>query len=159
MAWMGDEEIFVAEYVSLGLISPVDGAVLSNTPPPIFAWEGIGYERFNIEFSKDQDFLTGNALTSSIIGPTSLSEMSFTPTEEEWEELGRMASTNGPVYWRVEGESAGADQSHSQTRSFTIEGGSGSAPIAGVAETDITGSDASDAAICFINSIANSLAY
>lgn len=153
IVWMAGGEIFFAEYKYIALISPANNATLPNdSPPPTFTWEAIGYDAFNVDFSEGPDFLSGKALASSLgeRGASSLSQMSLTPTEEEWKETRRIAGADGRVYWRVEG--AGARENVSQTRSFTIERGAAAAITATIdTGVDMTGSDSGP---CFIGTVA-----
>ncbi len=112
MAWMAAGEIFIGEYEYLGLIRPADNAVLSNDPPATFAWEGIGYEKFKVEFSSlalppgDDNFLL---------------QTSLTPTEEDWEAIRTIGQRNGSVHWSVEGVRSDGSVSYSETWSFIIK--------------------------------------
>ncbi len=121
IVWMAAGEIFFVEYKYLALISPRDSVVLSKTSPPTFTWEGIGYDSFNVEFSEDPNFLTGNALTLAVGEETLLSETSFTPTEADWGAIRTIEQENGRAYWRVEGRASDGSVSFSETRSFTIQ--------------------------------------
>ena len=104
-------EIFLAVYTCLALVSPVDNAALLKQPPATFAWEGIGYEKFKVEFSSlalppgDDNFLL---------------QTSLTPTEEDWEAIRTIGQRNGSVHWRVEGVRSDGSVSYSETWSFTI---------------------------------------
>jgi len=112
MAWMAAGEIFLGEYEYLGLSRPADNTVLSNSPPATFAWEGIGYEKYKVEFS------------SLALPPGSdsfLLETSLTPTGEDWKAIRTIGQQNGSVHWRVEGVRSDGSVSYSETWSFTIK--------------------------------------
>jgi hypothetical protein len=153
IVWMAEGEIFLAEYKYVALISPANDVVLpTDSPPPTFTWEAVGYDTFSVEFSGDPNFLSGRALASSHGErvASSLSEMSLTPTEEEWKTLREMAETSGRVYWRVEG--GGIGENLSETRSFTIEKGEAAvAATTGDTGVDKTGGDSGP---CFIGTVA-----
>ncbi len=123
VSWKAGEEIFVAECKYLSLISPGDSAILSEILPPTFTWEGIGYDRFNVEFSEDPDFLSGNALTLAVGEETLLSETFLTPTESDWGAIRTIEQESGRAYWRVEGKASDGSVSHSESWSFTISDG------------------------------------
>jgi hypothetical protein len=112
MAWMAAGEIFIGEYEYLGLSRPADNAVLSNDPPATFAWEGIGYEKYKVEFSS-LTFPPGN--------DSFLLETSLTPTKEDWEAIRTIGQRNGSIHWRVEGVRSDGSVSYSETWSFIIK--------------------------------------
>ncbi len=111
-AWMAAGEIFLGEYEYLGLSRPADNAALSNTPPATFAWEGIGYEKYKIEFS---------SLALPPGNDSFLFQTSFTPTGEDWEAIRAIGQRNGSVRWRVEGVRSDGSVGYSETWSFTIQ--------------------------------------
>lgn len=128
IAWMGGEgqasEIFLAVYTSLALVSPEDGAVLSIQHPPTFSWEAIGYDRFQVEFSSNEDFQGKDTLTFPLTGPW-LSETSFTPRAQEWQSIRNIERTNDRVHWRVQGKGPDGNVTSSETWDFTIPSGKG----------------------------------
>ncbi|MBW2174295.1 MAG: hypothetical protein JRF64_06575 [Deltaproteobacteria bacterium] len=105
-------EIFLAEYEYLGLISPADSAVLSHGTPATFAWEGIGYEKYKVEFS---------SLALPPGNDNFLLQTSFTPTGEDWKAIRDVGQRSGSVLWRVEGVRSDGSVSYSETWSFTIK--------------------------------------
>jgi len=121
VAWMAAGEIFVAEYEYLGLMSPMDNARLPNGTTPTFAWEGIGYDGFKIEFSGSPSFPTLEASVFPSGEGTWTSQTSFTPTEEQWKAIREIQEGNGTVYWRVEAKDAEGGVSFSEVRNFTID--------------------------------------
>lgn len=118
MAWMAGGEIFIASCKYLGLIRPEDNAVLSRNPAPTFTWEGIGYDKFKFEFSKDPGFPIGKTF-SLPLGREWLSETSFTPTKQQWRMITGILRSYG--YWRVKGEDGDGSTGLSDTHGFTIE--------------------------------------
>ncbi len=112
MAWMAAGEIFLGEYEYLGLSSPADNAALSNNPPATFAWEGIGYEKYKIEFS---------SLALPPGNDSFLFQTSLTPTGEDWEAIRAIGQKNGSVHWMVEGIRSDGSVGYSETWSFTIQ--------------------------------------
>jgi len=124
-ATIGDidgEETFGITFASEGiklakLLSPKDHAVLSN--PVTFDWESISYDGFRIEFSLDEKFRKHKKLIIPN-GWEWISETQYTPTEEEWNRLVKMAKRNRVVYWRVIATDAEGNIGSSETRSFTV---------------------------------------
>jgi beta propeller repeat protein len=112
MAWMAGGEIFLGEYEYLGLSRPADNAVLSNDPPATFAWEGIGYEKYKVEFS---------SLALPPGNDSFLLQTSLTPTGEDWKAIRTIGRRNGSVHWRVEGVRSDGSVSYSETWSFIIK--------------------------------------
>jgi hypothetical protein len=112
MAWMAAGEIFLGEYEYLGLSRPADNALLSNNPPATFAWEGISYEKYKVEFS---------SLALPPGNDSFLLQASFTPTEEDWKTIRAIGEKNGSVLWRVEGVRSDGSVGYSETWSFTIK--------------------------------------
>jgi hypothetical protein len=112
MAWMAAGEIFIGEYEYLGLSSPADNAVLSNDPPATFAWEGIGYEKYKVEFS---------SLALPPGNDNFLLQTFLTPTEEDWKAIRTIGQRNGSVLWKVEGVRSDGSVSYSETWSFIIQ--------------------------------------
>ena len=147
MAWMAAGEIFLAEYEYLGLTSPADNAVLSETPPATFVWEGIGYNKFKIEFSGYSSFPTSESLVFPPGDDSWLSETSLTLTEEDWGAIRAIGQSNGSVYWRVEGKGSDESVSYTETWSFTIQED-------GVTATATTTGSGGDSGPCFIGTAA-----
>jgi hypothetical protein len=151
VAWIAAGEIFLAEYEYLGLVSPIDNAALSKQPPPTFTWEGIGYDKFNVELSEDPDFIAGNTLTLAVGEETLLSETFLTPTESDWGAIRTIEQENGRAYWRVEGKASDGSVSYSETWSFTISDGG----HAGMATATGSGGDSGGGSPCFIGTAAH----
>ena len=147
MAWMAAGEIFLAEYEYLGLTSPADNAVLSETPPATFVWEGIGYDKFKIEFSGYSSFPTSESLVFPPGDDSWLSETSLTLTEEDWGAIRAIGQSNGRAYWRVEGMGSDESVSYTETWSFTIQED-------GVTATATTTGGSGDSGPCFISTAA-----
>jgi beta propeller repeat protein len=155
VSWTAGEEIFVAECKYLSLINPGDSAILSEILPPTFTWEGIGYDRFNVEFSEDPDFLSGNVLTLSVGEETLPSETFLTPTESDWGAIRTIEQENGRAYWRVEGKASDGSVSYSETWSFMIQedGVTATATTTGGSGANTRGGG--DSGPCFIGTAAH----
>jgi beta propeller repeat protein len=158
IVWVAEGEVFLAKVQYIELVSPADHAVLSKRSPPMFSWEAVGYDKFKIEFSKDSGF-TATEITLPLESGQELQETSYTPTAGEWELIGSMEEEGGYACWRIKGEDGSGVIAFSETRCFTLDGGNDLASGAGVAETDMPSGGDGDSGSCFINSIANSLAY
>ncbi len=146
IAWVANGEIFLEEFKCLALISPRNNAILSNEPPPTFTWEGIGYDKFKVQFSEDPDFPTSETLALPLEGW--LSEASLTPTEEDWGAIRTIEQESGRAYWRVEAKGSDESVSYSETWSFTIDDG-------GHAATATTTGGGGDSGPCFIGTAAH----
>jgi hypothetical protein len=81
-------------------------------PPSTFAWEGIGYDKFKVEFS---------SLALPPGDDSWLLQTSLVPTEEDWEAIRTIGQSNGTVYWSVEGVRSDGSVSYSETWRFTIQ--------------------------------------
>jgi hypothetical protein len=147
MAWMAAGEIFLAEYEYLGLTSPADNAVLSETPPATFVWEGIGYDKFKIEFSGYSSFPTSESLVFPPGDDSWLSETSLTLTEEDWGAIREIEQENGRAYWRVEAMGSDESVSYTETWSFTIQKDG----VTATATTTGGGGDSGSGGPCFID--------
>jgi beta propeller repeat protein len=160
VAWMAAGEIFLAEYVYLGLVSPEENASLSISPPPTFVWEGIGYNGFRVEFSGSSSFPTLGVLAFPSSEDNWMPQTSFAPSKEQWNVITQMQQENGSVYWRVEAKDAEATVSLSETRSFIIDGGSDSPTIIKGTEINTSTGDSGmdtgngDSGPCFIGTLA-----
>jgi hypothetical protein len=148
VAWTADGEVFFAACEYLTLLKPGDGVTLSPRSTPTFSWEGIGYDRYQVEFSTYPGFSTGSILTLPLGGQDWLAGTSRGPTKEEWESIVDMVEGDGTVYWRVIGEDADGNWSFSEPRSFVIAKTGGAADAATVADADPT--VGSDGISCFI---------
>lgn len=126
VAWMSAGEIFLAELKCLALVRPGDHSILrddirlSEEPPLAFAWEGIGYDAFKVQFSNDPDFPTADTLTLPAGAESYLFETSLTPTKDDWKAIEKIEARNGLVYWRVEGKYEDGNVTFSETWSFTF---------------------------------------
>jgi hypothetical protein len=140
VAWTADGEVFLAACEYLTLLKPGDGVTLSPRSSPTFSWEGIGYEKYKIAFSKYPGFSTGSILTIPAGGQDWLAGTSLELTEEAWKSIVDMVEGDGTVYWRVMAEDADGEGGFSEMRDFviaesgmtaeaTVQGG-GSDPIA-----------------------------
>jgi len=150
MAWMAAGEIFIGEYEYLGLISPGDKTALPNSPPGTFKWEGIGYDKFKVEFSG----YSGFPASESLVFPSAgwMSETSLTLSETSWGTIRTIEETNGAVYWRVEGMDAEGGVSYSETWSFTIHDNGTDITTAYTSE-DTNTDDGGGGGPCFIGTL------
>ena len=151
VAWMAGGEIFVAECNYLFLIAPGDNAVLFNEPPPVFSWEGIGYDKFKVQFSEDPDFPTSETLALPLGDESWLSETSLAPTEEDWGAIRTTEQEDGRVYWRVEAKGSDGSVNYSETWSFTIQEDG----VTATATTTGGDSDSGGGGPCFIDTAAH----
>ena len=154
MAWMAAGEIFLAEYEYLGLTSPADNAVLSETPPATFVWEGIGYDKFKIEFSGYSSFPTSESLVFPPGDDSWLSETSLTLTEEDWGAIREIEQENGRAYWRVEAMGSDESVSYTETWSFTIQKDGVTATATTTGGSGANTSGGGDSGPCFIGTAA-----
>ena len=143
----GASEIYMAIYTLFGLLKPDCGVVLSNLPT--FSWEAIGYDNFEVQFSRNGNFEDPELSLPS--GTPALSQTSYTPTESEWESITALGGESAPVYWRVKGTDVRGTESSTDVCQFTVvpaeenEGGSGDA------------GDGSSSSTCFISTAAGSV--
>jgi hypothetical protein len=158
IAWVAEGEVFLAKVQYIELVTPSHNSVLRTNSPPTFSWEAIGYDKFKVEFSKDPSFSVID-VTLPLENGQELYETSYYPTSREWELVTAAERENGYACWRVKGETESGDIALGETRIFTIDEGSGVTPNTGVGETGVAIGDGSDSGHCFINSIANSVAY
>jgi len=81
-----------------------------------------------------------------------LSQISYTPTESEWELITALGEGSVPVYWRVEGTDVLGNEAFTDVWNFIVvlaeetEGGSSD-----------SGGDGSSGPTCFISTAADSL--
>jgi len=142
-------EIFMAIYTLFSLLKPDCGAALSSQPT--FSWEAIGYDDFQIQFSRNEN-LEGSELLTLPSATPALSQTSYTPTESEWESIAALGSEGVPVYWRVKGTDVQGTESFTDVCQLTVvlaeetEGGSGD-----------SGGDGDSGPTCFISTAAESV--
>ncbi len=123
IAWIGGEgqasDIFLAFYdydaEGISLVSPEHEAILPKKPPTTFSWDSVGYDKFKVEFSASEGFLTTETLTFPRRTGKWLSETSFTPKKPEWSSI-KALQENGYVFWRVKVK----DADPSKAWSFSI---------------------------------------
>ncbi|MBW1743811.1 MAG: hypothetical protein JRJ47_10360 [Deltaproteobacteria bacterium] len=142
-------EIFIAIYTLFDPLRPGSGTGLSSLPT--FSWQAIGYDNFQIEFSRNESFVDSELLTLPSATPA-LSQISYTPTESEWELITALGEGSVPVYWRVEGTDVLGNEAFTDVWNFIVvlaeetEGGSSD-----------SGGDGSSGPTCFISTAADSL--
>jgi hypothetical protein len=101
----------------LKLLSPGNGTVLSGSVT--FDWESVGYDGFRVQFSLDNKFKKGKiAILHS--KKEWIPETIYTPTEEEWKQIKKLARKNNVVYWRVIATDEEGNIGSSETRGFTV---------------------------------------
>lgn len=120
IVWVANGEIFLAEFKYLALTDPVQDATLSPRVPATFTWEGIGYEAFKVQFSKDPGFPATKTLTLPLKWESELFETSYRPPTRIWRMMKMMRSQSGIVYWRVEGTDEHGAAQLSEARGFTL---------------------------------------
>jgi len=141
-------EIFMAIYTLFDPRRPGSGMGLSN--PPTFSWDAIGYDNFQIQFSRNEDPGGSDRVTLPSEKPA-LSQTSYTPTESEWELITALGEGSSPVYWRVKGTDVLGNEDFTDVWNFTVvladetEGGN----------SDSDG-DGSSGPTCFISTAAES---
>lgn len=113
-------EIFLAVIPKeLALVSPANGAAIHKKETPTFAWRTVGYNKFKVQFSCEEDF-EGLTITFPETASVWLSDLFFTPDKSQWKLIERMALSCGSVYWRVEGKDAEGTVEFSDPWHFTV---------------------------------------
>ena len=113
-----EQEIYLGIARYLAPISPGDGLISHEKNYPVFMWEGIGYDRFKVQFSSVIDFIEKRTLTFPQLDNAWLHETSF--TVEEASQLSRLRKRHQPLYWRVLAQDEYGNEKVSQVRSFTM---------------------------------------
>ena len=143
-------EITMALYTLFGLLKPDCSAALSS--PPTFSWEAIGYDGFQVQFSRN-----GNLEDPELTLPSAtpgLSETSYTPTQSEWESIATLGAESAPVYWRVKGTDVQGNESFTDVCQFTVVVAEETEGDGGDSGGDGGGSSGST---CFISTAAGSV--
>lgn len=122
VAWIAEGEVFLAKVQYIDLITPAHRSTLSTVSPPVFAWEGLGYDAFKVVFSNDPGFPARKTLTLPRREKTWLSTSSFEPNSREWNLILRTLQGNETLYWKVKGRDAAGHIGLSATYSFSSEG-------------------------------------
>ncbi len=120
---ISDEKTYEITATSKGiklakLLSPKDQAVLLG--PMTFDWESVGFNGFRVEFSSDETFKRYKVKFPKNKECNWISDTSYTPTEEEWKQIKKLARKNNVVYWRVIATDEEGNIGSSETRSFTV---------------------------------------
>jgi hypothetical protein len=99
------------------LLSPPDGAVLSASSRPTFAFQATPGGRFRVQFS------SGNAPFFPVLdsGRRTTSGDCYKPNVSDWRSIVALGAGGRPVYWRVVALGMTADQiAATPVASFTI---------------------------------------
>jgi beta propeller repeat protein len=125
LVWVGsqgaEQEIYLGITRSLIVVSPGDGMISHENKYPIFKWDGIGYDRFKVQFSSTRDFID-NWTTVTFPWPDDvwLYETSFTPEKWQAGQLNRLREKQQPLYWRVLARDKYGNEKISQVQSFVM---------------------------------------
>jgi hypothetical protein len=102
------------------LFSPKNRQTLAG--PVSFNWEGIGYDKYRIQFSTSKKFKGKTILTFPDNGW--ISEKSFMPDKSQWKQIDGM-DLSDIRYWRVIGKGNERIKGYSELRQFSIDRESG----------------------------------
>jgi hypothetical protein len=115
------QEIYLGITRSLNVVSPGDGLISHEKEYPVFKWEGIGYDRFKVQFSSTRDFIDNRTtVTFPWPGDAWLYEASFTVDEGQIGQLNQLRRGFQPLYWRVLAQDEYGNEQISQVRSFVM---------------------------------------
>ena len=115
------QEIYLGITRSLNVVSPGDGLISHEKEYPVFKWEGIGYDRFKVQFSSTRDFIDNwTTVTFPWSDDSWLYETSFTPVKWQAGQLNRLREKQQPLYWRVLARDKYGNEKTSQVRSFIM---------------------------------------
>jgi hypothetical protein len=110
---------------SIQIIGPENELAFSKDPksPPLqFLWKGIGFEKFQIQFSTDRTFSESQTVTAPVPHNPKLwmCKTSYQLEKVVVNEILSMAGSNSIIYWRILGSTAADETGFSETRSFRI---------------------------------------
>jgi len=118
------------------LLNPEDGAILSA--PITFNWQGIGYNKFKLQFCPNESFSSSGPLLTLPQGEGSLlrrrggfeiqdsqeqwiAEPYYIPTDKEWQLIKGIGRESKVIYWRLMATDAEGNVDFSESRSFSLE--------------------------------------
>ena len=125
LAWVSGQgvaqEIYLGITRSLFIVAPGDGLISHENKYPVFKWEGIGYNRFKVQFSSNRDFLD-NWTTVTFPQPDDVWLFDTSFTVEKWltGRLNQLRKGDNPLYWRILARDEYGNEKISQVRSFMM---------------------------------------
>ena len=116
-----EQEIYIGITRSLILVSPGDGVTSQKKEYPVFMWEGIGYDRFRVQFSSSRDFMDNwTTIAFPLPDDAWLSQTSFTVKRWQALLLNLLSIRHHTLYWRILAHDEDGNEKISQVRSLVM---------------------------------------